>query len=792
MKILIINKFFYKKGGAETYSFALRELLEANGHEVMDFSMDHKDNASSSYSMFFVKGINYHKKEVFYQQLNKGRKFLYSLEAARKLKTLITTERPDIVHLQNYRHQLTVSIIKTLIKEKIPIVHTIHDLQLLCGNYQMLSHGRLCEKCKNDRHYHCLLNKCVKDSKIYSFLAMFEMYLNRLLLNRKDWCYFIAPSTFFKQKFAEYGYPEDRIYVIPNFLEIKDYEPCYESEDYFIYLGRLSEEKGIFTLLRAMNTVIGARLFLIGTGPMEEKIKRYIEDSGPVLRDKIKMIGFLKGEPLKKVMKDAMFHVLPSECYENGPYSVLEMMAMGKATIASDIGGLRDYVEDKKTGLLFQAGNKEELAEYIQYLIDHRNYAMELGKNARSKVEKEHSKGSYYEKLLPIYETCVGDKITRIGMIGPKGIEVSLGGVERHVVEIGERLAKKFEITVYTRKKYGKEKSFHEKIQICPTASLPGKGIEAATYSLFASLKGSVSKNQLMHYHGPGAGLMSFIPKIFGKKVVVTVHGLDWKREKWGLLGKTYIKLGEKITTKTANHLIVVNRNLRDYYKEKYNNDVTYIPNGVGDMKSDEDNELEHMGFINKEYLLFLARLVPEKGCHFLLDAFTSLELSNINLVIAGGSTQTKKYEQKLKENYKRENIIFLGPVKGECVKQLYSNAILYILPSTVEGLPIGLLEAMSSGTCPLASDIEENLEVIKKDGLYGYTFRNGDVSDLANRIKELINDRDNLKEVGKRAREYALKNYEWNEVAKKTGEVYEKVLSESFTNKGGKHDNSK
>lgn len=362
----------------------------------------------------------------------------------------------------------------------------------------------------------------------------------------------------------------------------------------------------------------------------------------------------------------------------------------------------------------------------------------------------------------------------KIGVIGQKGIPSRAGGVEIHVEEVASRLADNGnDVTVYCRKSYCEEiKDTHKGINLVYIPSLNTKHLDAITYTFLASIDAVRKNYDIVHYHALGPSLLSFIPRMFGKKVVCTVHGLDWKREKWGKFAKKALKLGELATAKFPHKTISVSESINRYYNETYKNDTVYIPNGVDDKQFVEAKEIIENYSINKgEYILFLARLVPEKGVHYLIDAFNQIDTDK-KLVIAGGSSHTDDYVSMLKEKIKENpNIIMTGFVKGRILDELFSNAYMYILPSEIEGLPISLLEAMSYGQCCLVSDIEENMDVIKE---FGYSFKNKDVSSLKNQLQDLLNNPDKVNKVRNVVKDYVKEEYNWDIVANKTEEVYE------------------
>ena len=368
----------------------------------------------------------------------------------------------------------------------------------------------------------------------------------------------------------------------------------------------------------------------------------------------------------------------------------------------------------------------------------------------------------------------------KIGVIGQKGIPSRAGGVEIHVEEIASRLADNGnDVTVYCRKSYCEEiKETHKGINLVYIPSLNTKHLDAITYTFLASIDAVRKNYDIVHYHALGPSLLSFIPKLFGKKVVCTVHGLDWKREKWGKIAKKALKLGELATAKFPHKTISVSESINRYYNDTYKNDTIYIPNGVDDKKFVEAKEIIEKYSLNTgDYILFLARLVPEKGAHYLIDAFNQIDTDK-KLVIAGGSSHTDEYVNTLKEKTKNNpNIIMTGFVKGRILDELFSNAYMYVLPSEIEGLPISLLEAMSYGQCCLVSDIEENIDVIKE---FGYSFKNKDVSSLKNMLQDLLNNPEKVELVRNTVKDYVQGEYNWDIVANKTEQAYESLYKQN------------
>ena len=399
MKILNINKFYYRKGGSEAYYFALADLLRENNHEVIPFSMKDNKNYETKYSKYFIENISYENMGIKEKAIN-GAKLIYSFEAKKKVKNIVNDNTPDIAHLHIFQHQLSPSILKEIKKNGTYVVNTVHDLKVICPNYKMLNEGEICEKCKSDKFINCFKSKCIKGSTVNSMLNTIEAYTHRILKSYDYVDKFICPSKFYMNKFIEFGIPKEKVVHIPNFVDVSKFNPNYEHEDYFVYFGRLSEEKGINTLIKSMKYVNKSKLIIVGTGPIEKELKEF------VVKENIKnveFVGFKTGNELENIIKKSRFIVIPSEWYENAPMSIIEAMAYGKAVLGSNIGGIPEFIEDNHTGMIFNTKDEIDLASKINYLIDQEKQTIEMGKNARIRAEKLYDKTVHYEKIMDLY-----------------------------------------------------------------------------------------------------------------------------------------------------------------------------------------------------------------------------------------------------------------------------------------------------------------------------------------------------------------------------------------------------
>jgi len=368
----------------------------------------------------------------------------------------------------------------------------------------------------------------------------------------------------------------------------------------------------------------------------------------------------------------------------------------------------------------------------------------------------------------------------KIAYIVLKGMPLG-GGIEKYTEEVGSRLVKKgHTVKVYTMKHYSSElKNMFKGMHIFPVPTIKNKSFEKTFASFIATLRNILDKNiDIVHYHAFGPSMFCIIPKLLGRKVVVQGHGIEWKRSRWGLIGRWFLKFSEIPSVKFPHKIIVVSQVQQKYLLEKYGIRSTYIPTGVNLPSRELPNLIkEKYGLYGNDYILFAARLVREKGAHLLIKAFNKLKLnSNMKLIIAGDALHEEKYKKELKKLAEsNKNIIFTGFVTGKLLSELYSNCYIFLLPSELEGLPIALLEAMSYGNSCLVSDIPENLEAIDRNG---YTFKTNDENDLSRMLKYLIENKDKVDAVKTLARNYVIENYSWDLITDKLEKVYYSLLN--------------
>jgi len=403
LKILLVNKFLYPKGGDAISTINTGELLADMGHEVILWGMDHPENPDHPYKELFVSFVDYNNQGGIFQRIKAATNLLYSFEAKNRIEKLLDIEKPDIVHLNNFAHQISPSILDVFARYNTPAVMTMHDYKMVCPTYSMLLNGMPCERCKDGKYYLCVLKNCTKSSYAKSLLNTVEMYLHHKILkiyNKID--LFISPSIFLKKKVEEMGF-KGKVFYLPNFIKLEDFSPCYKSEESsIIYAGRLSQEKGIATLLRAVKG-LDVKVKIIGDGPIRDGLER-IKPSNVIFS------GYMNHEQLKKEVKASTGLIIPSECYENNPRAVIEAFAIGKPVIGSRIGGIPELVKDGKTGYTFEPGDALDLRNKIEYLLENRDSAIEMGENGRRFVEEYFNSENHYRRLMEIYGELLSRK----------------------------------------------------------------------------------------------------------------------------------------------------------------------------------------------------------------------------------------------------------------------------------------------------------------------------------------------------------------------------------------------
>lgn len=406
MRILLVNKFHYLKGGSEKYYFELAEILKKKGHEVAFFSMKDEKNIQTQEKEYFVESMDLNSNNKL-----KALDVIYSKANKQKMKETLEAFKPDIVHVNNFQRQLSASIIEAIEEKNIPIIFTAHDIQAVCPAIVMLDGNKnVCEKCMGGNYTSCVKNKCIKDSILKSILGAIEArYYRKKKIYTNKINHIITPSEFYKSKLVQDGIEKSKITALHNFISVEKYNVKTEDEGYALYFGRLSKEKGILNLIEAFSKIEKGKLYIAGDGPEKEKIEEWIQKKK--LQSRIQLVGLLTQEQVTEYVRKCRFVIVPSVWYENCPYSILETLAIGKPVVGANIAGIPELIKDNQNGFLYPYNDTERLKEKMETLLQDKELAEAFGRNAKGMATKLYSKEYYYTKLIEIYENALkGEK----------------------------------------------------------------------------------------------------------------------------------------------------------------------------------------------------------------------------------------------------------------------------------------------------------------------------------------------------------------------------------------------
>lgn len=413
LKILLINKYYYVKGGSETYFFGLKKMLEDNGHEVIVFSMNDEKNEESEFEDYFVDNVSYQENAGILKKVKNAVKLINSNEAYKKLVKLIIDTKPDIAHVNLVYHQLTPSVFQALKKYNIPTVFTSHDYKLVCPNYKLFNKNKICQKCVKGEFINCFTNRCHKDSASYSLLLTIEAYWHKWMKSYEVADVVICPSQFMYNQLKEKRIDREKLIHLPNFLtnNFLDVKIEEKKENFILYYGRLSKEKGLDTLLDAQKLLNGKiKLKLIGTGPEEIRLRERIENEEI---KNIEFLGFKTGEELVREIKNAKATIIPSVWHEVFGLTIIESLSVGTPVIGSRVGGITELVKEGINGFLFERANEKELASKIEALINLPEDRFVNMVHSSYQAKENFSPENYYKELIQIYEKVVKNKTNK-------------------------------------------------------------------------------------------------------------------------------------------------------------------------------------------------------------------------------------------------------------------------------------------------------------------------------------------------------------------------------------------
>jgi glycosyltransferase involved in cell wall biosynthesis len=784
MRILYCNKYNFAFSGTETYLFSAMEMMRQRGHETALFSMADARGAATPYDRYFVAHRDFQRSNGMLNRARLAAHAVYSQEARRKLAELIKEFRPDIAHIRNIYHHLSPSVLWELKAQKVPVVYHLNDFKLLCPSYNMVSRRQVCERCRGGKFVNAVREGCYAGAK--SVVLALEAYVHRWL-RTYDTCVdlFLAPSEFVKNKLIEHGWNRNRIAVLPHFQEVPVNPQPSASIGPVLYFGRLSAEKGIEDLLRAAAEVPYLDIVIAGDGPERAKLEGL---TSRLSLQNVTFAGHVTGPALPALIAQSQFTVFPSHAYETFGKSILESYAHARPVIASDLGSRRELVHQGQTGILYRAGDSAQLAAAMKYLSARPELSREMGNAALELVRTRYSPESHCNALLGIYESLrhrvpertsgsVAPRSLRVAFIGGRGVIGKYSGVESFYENAGRALAARgYEITAYCRSYFTPDQKEYVGIRIVRLPTIRTKHLETLVHSLLSTVHACFNNHEIVHYHTLGPSLFAFLPRLFGKKTVVTVQGLDWQRKKWSWFAREVLKVAEWTAARFPDRTIVVSHNLERHYRQRYSRAVSYIPNGMDLMHRSTGIHLAQFDLEADNYVLFLGRFSPEKNLDLLIQAFEGVD-TPMKLVLAGGSSHTDEYVRELR-SHACDRIKFLDWLSGSALQEVLTSAALFVLPSDIEGLSLALLDAMGAGVCVLTSDVPENFEVV---GDAGFTFRAGNVLDLQRMLRTLLFNPELRQRTGELARERVRREFLWSRVVDDLERVYADLTGASL-----------
>jgi glycosyltransferase involved in cell wall biosynthesis len=802
MRILFCNKYNYPFSGTEVYLFEAMELMRSKGHEVALFSMVDERGQPTAHDRYFMPHTDFKRVSGWFHKASLAGQAIYSREARRRIRAMIAEFQPDVAHVRNIYHHLSPSILWELKAQKVPVVYHLNDFKVLCPSYNLVSHGEACEACKGGEFWHALVENCYP-GRGASITLVAEGYVHKWLgTYRKCVDCFLAPSRFVRDKFVEHGWDPTKFEVLPHFQPVKLVAIRSAETAPLLYFGRLSQEKGVADLLYAMRRLPDLQLIVAGDGPERGKLQELAAELGLL---NVEFAGHIQGSELDRAIEKSRFTLLPSHAYETLGKTILESYAQGRAVVATDLGSRRELVEEGRTGLLYRTGDVDQLVSAIQLLSSQPELAERMGRAGQEQIRHKHRPEAHYRALIDVYESVMNGKrssamlkavtsrgtsvadskssaeppprMLRIAFIGGRGVGSKYSGIETYYEEVGRRLAGMgHHVTAYCRTYFTPPGGQHNGMRVVRLPTIRSKHLETLVHTFLSTLHVLTQPCDIVHYHALGPALFSFIPRLAGENTVVTVQGLDWRRKKWGHIAAGVLRLGERAAVRLPTRTMVVSRELQRHYLARYGAKASYVPNGGVLRYRRLPRKILEWGLEPEKYILFLGRFSPEKGCHLLVDAYERLH-TEVKLVMAGASSYCDDYSRRLRA-HAGERVKMLDWVSGEALDELLTNAMIFVLPSDLEGLSLALLDAMGAGLCVLSSDVPENREAIDDAG---FTFRRGDVADLADRLRFLIANPTVRKAAGLAARRRITDHYQWSKIAAEIEQVYFDAIGEEL-----------
>lgn len=414
MKILLVNYRYFISGGPERYYFNIKEILEQNGHEVIPFSIKSSRNIKNDYEKYFLDIVD---DEVYFAQAKKKTprmilksftRMFYSFEAKRKMRQLIRDTRPDIVYIMQMHNKISPSIVDAARAEGVPVIHRISDFQYMCPNALFYNDKcGVCEDCLKGKRMSCVKYRCVLNSPVYSAIKMAAKWLHDVMHVTKKIDAFVVPSSFTLERLKEYGIPQNKLYHIPTFFNLKEIDPEVEYKPFILFVGRIEKQKGLMTLIKAFeNTEYNLKIIGFSNDGYENELKNYLKGK----KHNIEFLGRKKFEEIVPYLKSCLCTTVPSEWYDNFPNVILESFAYKKAVIATDFGSLPELVHENQTGLTFKYADINDFRSKIKFMFDNADKAKKMGENGYKQVVSSYSPQQHYKQLMELFKAVIDNK----------------------------------------------------------------------------------------------------------------------------------------------------------------------------------------------------------------------------------------------------------------------------------------------------------------------------------------------------------------------------------------------
>ncbi len=781
LTVLMIDKYYFIKGGAERYYFELTSILELHGLRVVPFSMRHPDNLISRYTSYFVSNIDFFQRNPLRKIHLAFRVFgriLYSVEARRRLDRLIRQVRPDVAHLHMIDHQISPSILHTLKKHGIPVIQTVHQYKLVCPNYLFFIpwRNRICTKCLDGNVLHPVLERCHKQSLTASGVLVLETFLHRSLQIYRLIDRFHVPSRFMGEM-LERGGISDRKIVHHNYcIRIEDFPQSRNFDDFYLYIGRLSPEKGIITLLEAAARLPNHPLFLIGDGPERSRIEKYLEEHAI---QHIQLKGELAKDEVIRWISRARFVVVPSEWYENSPLVIYESFALGKPVIGAHVGGIPELVEDQVNGLLFPPKDSVGLRSSIQLLMTDITKCRAMGEAARKKAEALFSGEKHYPFMMGLYQSLldeskniresvtvtdsqseITDSTTRRIRLLQVVNGLAIGGAEKKLLDVSGRLdPNHYQITICSIGQGGPlEKDFRAlgiEVIILPKRNRSDIKLIWQVAHLIRERKIDIVQTTLWLADVVGA---------FAAKLAGGVPVISWETVTHGdndiLRTRKKHVLFYRIAMKTVDKIVAVSNEIKESLVSRRGispSQIETVHYGVDLIRFNRsvDNNFQRTKLdIRPDQIVIgtVARMETYKGVTYLQQAAIRLakEYPSLIFIFAGDGSLRPTLEEEVHSKGLSDQIRFLG--FRDDVQEVMQTFDIFVLPSLTEGLPNVILEAMASAKPVIATRVGGIPEAVVSD-ITGLLISPAEVAALVDAIRKLVDNPSLAKGMGEAGR---------------------------------------